>query len=64
MYEERIDEKLKLNDKTNSFHLKVNEVSRKLLEEEELCGSVANSIKKFETDAKKISEEIQNMEFK
>jgi len=42
----------------------VNDVSRKLLEEEELCGSVANSIKKFETDAKKISEEIQNMEFK
>jgi hypothetical protein len=40
------------------------EVSRKLLEEEELSNSVANSMKKYESDAKKISEEIQNMEFK
>ena len=45
-------------------HFKVGEVSRKLLEEEEMCSSVANSIKKYETDAKKISEEIQNMELK
>jgi hypothetical protein len=43
---------------------KVGEVSRKLMEEEEICNSVSNSIKKFEADAKKISEEIQTMEFK
>jgi hypothetical protein len=42
----------------------VTDVSRKLLEEEEMCNGVANSIKKFEADAKKISEEIQNMELK
>ena len=44
--------------------VQVNDVGRKLLEEEELCNSVANAMKKYESDTKKITEEIQNMENK
>lgn len=39
-------------------------MSRKLMEEEELCNSVANSIKKYDSDVKKLNEDIQSMEFK
>lgn len=47
-----------------SFALKANEVTKRLMEEEEACQVLANSTRKLEADAKRFKEEVENMEEK
>lgn len=46
------------------FYFQVNEVSRRLTEEEEANQALANSMRKMEADAKKMKEDVENMEEK
>ena len=48
----------------SSYFFQVNDVTRRLTEEEEANQALANSMRKMETDAKKMKEEVENMEEK